>query len=86
MGWILHQYGDETPWWRVINNAGRISTTCLEHHANLQKEFLKEEGIKITKKLTIEIEKYRWRPTEKILAELKLDDEYVFRILKKYTF
>ena len=61
VGWILHQFGDKSPWWRVINNAGRISTKCLEHTALLQKELLMSEGVKVTKKLEIDIEKYRYR-------------------------
>jgi len=85
VGWILHQHGDQVPWWRVINNAGRISTKCIEHHASLQKEFLEKEGIKVTKKLNIDIEKYRWRPSQEILDNLSLEDEYIFKILEKYT-
>jgi len=38
VGWVLHLSGDDgiTPRWRVINNAGRISTKCIEHNANIQ--------------------------------------------------
>lgn len=32
VGNILCQHGEgNTPWWRVINNAGRITTTCGSH-------------------------------------------------------
>ena len=84
VGWILHQHGDQVPWWRVINNAGRISTKCIEHHANIQKDLLEKENIKITQNLNIEIEKYRWKPKQDILIELQLDDEYLFTILDKF--
>ena len=30
VGHILHVNGRDYPWWRVINNAGRLSTTFLE--------------------------------------------------------
>lgn len=86
VGWILHQHGDQVPWWRVINNAGRISIKSVEHHANLQRDLLEKEGIKVTKNLNIDIEKYRWKPDEKTLNNLALDDEYIFKILEKYTF
>ncbi|OGC56081.1 hypothetical protein A3H26_01520 [candidate division WWE3 bacterium RIFCSPLOWO2_12_FULL_36_10] len=62
VGWILHQLGDNSPWWRIINNSGRISTSCLEHTALLQKELLINEGVRVTNKLKIDIEKYRYRP------------------------
>ena len=62
VGWILHQSGDDFPWWRVINNSGRISTNCLEHTALFQKELLVNEGVKVTDKFEIDIEKYRYKP------------------------
>ena len=84
VGWILHQFGDKTPWWRVINNAGRISTKCLEHDANMQKEFLKKEGVQVTKKLNIDIENYRWRPSQEMLDKLALPDKYIFEVMEKF--
>jgi methylated-DNA-protein-cysteine methyltransferase-like protein len=86
VGWILHVAGGEngTPWWRVINNKGRISTKCLEHNPNIQKQMLEEDGIIVAKNLDIDIEKYRWRTSIKELKKLKLDDEYIFRIQEKY--
>lgn len=84
VGWILHQHGDKTPWWRIINNAGRIGTKCPEHTPNLQKELLEREGIVATRKLNIDIEKHRWRPSQTTLDKLKLSDEYVFKIIEKY--
>lgn len=86
VGWILHQHGEQVPWWRVINNAGRISIKGIEHHAHLQKDLLEKEGVKVTKDLNIDIENHRWRPHEETLKKLSLDDEYIFEILEKYTF
>jgi methylated-DNA-protein-cysteine methyltransferase related protein len=84
VGWILHSHGETTPWWRVINNQGRISTKCIEHNANLQKTMLEKENITINKDLTLDIEKYRWRPTQKEMEKLKLDDEYIFAVIEKF--
>lgn len=87
VGWVLHisNEEDKLPWWRVINNAGRISTTCLEHTANMQKEILEGEGVIVKPKLKIDIEKYRFRPTPKTLKTFKLSDEYIFKLLEKYS-
>lgn len=84
VGWVLHQQGDKTPWWRVINSAGRISTTCLEHTASMQKKHLEAEGVAVDKKLNIDIERYRWRPNPEELQDLKLDEEYITMIIDRY--
>ncbi|HMR55376.1 MAG TPA: methylated-DNA--[protein]-cysteine S-methyltransferase [Candidatus Doudnabacteria bacterium] len=62
VGWALHTLdGDHSvPWWRVINNEGRISIKGNMMSTPLvQKKFLESEGIKVSKSLEIEIEKYR---------------------------
>ncbi|OGC48784.1 hypothetical protein A2W32_02895 [candidate division WWE3 bacterium RBG_16_37_10] len=86
VGWVLHDYSDKynLPWWRVINNAGRISTNCLDHTALMQKEFLEKENIIVNKDLTLDIEKYRYRPSKKTLSVLELDPEYIYIINQKY--
>lgn len=64
VGWILNKKGGEegVPWWRVINNSGRISIKYSEFLAHDQKELLQKEGIKVSNLFEIDIEKYRWRP------------------------
>jgi len=86
VGWVLHTSGDDgiTPWWRIINNAGRISTKCLDHTASIQKSLLEKEGVVVKKFLKIDIEKYRWRPSIETLKHFELDDEYIFTIQEKY--
>jgi methylated-DNA-protein-cysteine methyltransferase-like protein len=63
VGWILHWHAEEfnVPWWRVINNAGRISTKCSDHTALDQKKLLEKEGVEVTKGLGVDIERYRYR-------------------------
>ncbi len=51
VGGVLCFRGENSPWWRVINNAGLISTTCLDHTATTQKERLVKEGVKVDNKL-----------------------------------
>jgi len=86
IGWVLHQAGDDgvTPWWRVVNYKGRISTTCLEHTAWNQKALLEKEGIKVNKDLTLDINKYRFIPDNKVLNQLELDDEYRGMLLDRF--
>lgn len=86
VGQILHVYSEthQVPWWRVINNVGRISTNCLEHTAQDQKELLEKEGVVVKKFLKIDIEKYRFRPDPEFLENLKLPDEYVQKLMETY--
>ena len=84
VGWILHELGEETPWWKVINNSGRISIKSPDHSPIVQKEKLEADEIPVGENLEIDIEKYRWRPSQEILDELKLPDEYIFKIMEKY--
>ncbi len=63
VGWVLNQKSDEqTPWWRVINNSGRISIKHPEISALEQKAMLEKEGVKVGKNFEVDIGKYRWRP------------------------
>ncbi|HLD51475.1 hypothetical protein A3K34_04665 [candidate division WWE3 bacterium RIFOXYC1_FULL_40_10] len=87
IGWILHSLGESevnVPWWRVINNAGRISIKGLSPDAPLlQKSLLEKEGVAVKPNLNIDIEHYRYKPSIKALKKLGLDDEYVSKILEK---
>jgi len=62
VGWALHALpdGSDVPWHRVINVQGRISTSCLQHDANLQRRLLEEEGIIFGPDDRVDMEKYRW--------------------------
>ncbi len=88
MGWILFRDGpkdiEELPWWRVINNEGRISIKNPKVSPTEQKQKLEQEDIEVSEDFKVDIEKYRWRPSQEILDSLKLDDEYVFSIIEKY--
>jgi len=46
VGWALHSLPEDSdvPWQRVINSQGRISTSCREHSASLQRTLLEAEG------------------------------------------
>ena len=92
VGWILNSLeGDigagviDLPWWRVINNAGRISIKGSKQSTPmLQKDLLEKEGVIVQPNLDIDIEKYRLRPSVAELLKLELDDEYIHNIVTKY--
>jgi methylated-DNA-protein-cysteine methyltransferase-like protein len=54
----------ELPWWRVINNSGRISIKGSDYSPIDQKLRLESEGLTIYDDLSFEIEKYRWNPPQ----------------------
>ncbi|MCL5435547.1 MAG: methylated-DNA--[protein]-cysteine S-methyltransferase [Patescibacteria group bacterium] len=67
VGWALHALSEAelrlTPWHRVINREGRISTTCREHDANLQAALLKKEGISVQYRdgnYFVDLKQYIW--------------------------
>lgn len=66
VGWTLSRLEgkEELPWWRVINNTGRISIKSNHYSATLQKKLLEAEGVFINTDFSFQIEEYRWKPTE----------------------
>lgn len=61
VGWILNKYTkEEIPWWRVINNTGRISIKGSQYTPHDQMMRLQQEGIVVKEDFTIDINKYRW--------------------------
>lgn len=69
VGWALHGMPDELadpdhphciPWWRVINKAGRISTTCLEHASSLQRDLLEAEGVAFGADDRVDMRRFQW--------------------------
>ena len=63
VGWALHSLSDEqarvVPWQRVIGVGGRI-TSCETHSAQLQRQFLEEEGIEFDHRGDIDMARFRW--------------------------
>lgn len=87
VGWILNQNEGkvELPWWRVVNNAGRISIKGTMYNTPLlMKQLLEEEGVVVRDDFTFEIEQYRFRPTRERLRSWQLDEDYIERICVKY--
>jgi methylated-DNA-protein-cysteine methyltransferase-like protein len=64
VGWALRNTpkGVNIPWWRVINATGYISIKNPEVTKNLQKELLEKEGIRVTRKYTVNLKESLWTP------------------------
>jgi methylated-DNA-protein-cysteine methyltransferase-like protein len=62
VGWILNKYSgaEEIPWWRVVNNSGRISIKGSHFTQMDQKLRLENEGVIIDDNLSFDINQYRW--------------------------
>lgn len=88
VGWILNKLPEDTalPWWRVVNNQGRVSIKGSKYSAELQKQLLMQEGVEVSEDLTFEIEQYRFIPNEKFVKKLKLDEDYLISISEKIDF
>lgn len=69
VGWLLNGFSDiDLPWWRILNNKGYISIRGnMIADKNLQKKLLETEGVEVGGDYTLDIEKYRWRPSEEDL-------------------
>ncbi|MFZ5424450.1 MAG: MGMT family protein [Patescibacteria group bacterium] len=88
VGWILNGLEGEIqlPWWRVVNNQGRVSIKGSKYSALDQKMLLEKEGINISNDLTFDIEKHRFRPSVDVLKKFELDDDYISILLEKYLY
>jgi methylated-DNA-protein-cysteine methyltransferase related protein len=88
VGWILNGLEGNTPvpWWRVVNNTGRISIKGSRYGAEDQRRFLEKEGVKVNDDLTFDISKYRFQPNDKFITKLKLDPVYLEMIGNKIPF
>ncbi len=75
----------ELPWWRVINNAGRISIKGnWNHDAQMQKELLENEGVVVGDDFSVKIEKYRYRPDVSQMRKMGLPEGYAEVVWRKF--
>jgi len=63
VGWILNSLEEahQVPWWRVVNNLGRITIKGSIYTPEDQKRELQLEGIEVSDDFEIDIEKYRYK-------------------------
>jgi methylated-DNA-protein-cysteine methyltransferase related protein len=87
VGWVLNRSEgkDGIPWWRVINNEGRITIKGCEFNTPLlQKGMLENEGIGFVDDFVVDMKKYRFRPDRELMKTFELNDEYIERLISKY--
>jgi methylated-DNA-protein-cysteine methyltransferase-like protein len=85
VGWILRGSRGDMPWWRVLNNAGKISIEGnMQADKTLQRKLLENDGVEVLKDFTLNMEKYRWRLNSETIKQLQLEEEYVQQLLVKY--
>ncbi len=88
VGWVLKSLEEavDLPWWRVINNEGRISIKGNKYNdADTQRKLLKAEGVEVSDLYELDIEKYRWVASKEELQKLQLENDYIDMVLKKYS-
>jgi methylated-DNA-protein-cysteine methyltransferase related protein len=88
VGWTLNQMKEvETiPWWRVVNNQGRMSIKNFKYSAGDQRRLLRKEGVEINEDFTFDIEKYRFIPGLSLLKKMGLDPNYLEIISRKVPY
>jgi methylated-DNA-protein-cysteine methyltransferase-like protein len=85
VGWILRGSKEDMPWWRVLNNAGKISIEGnMTADKVLQRKLLENDGVEVLEDFTLNMELYRWRLDAEVIKQLQLDDEYIQQLLVKY--
>lgn len=86
VGWVLRQLEDiDIPWWRVINNEGRISIKGnIYNDANSQRKHLRAERVEVGEDFTLDIEKYRFVASPDQLWKWDLDKIYLHLIWNKF--
>lgn len=87
VGWILRgiESSVDLPWWRVINNSGRITIDGnLYNDKHVQKRLLESEGIVVSPEFTLDMQKYRFIADVALLKKLQLDDVCIQELHKKY--
>jgi len=86
VGWVMRSMEGvpDYPWWRVLNNAGKITIKGNKFNdASLQRDLLEAEGI-VLHDYELDMARYRFRPTAGQLHSLQLAPSYIETVLAKY--
>jgi methylated-DNA-protein-cysteine methyltransferase related protein len=85
VGRILYASGRTVPWQRVINSYGGLSTYKVGS-GELQRALLEKEGITFRLDGTLDLKKYQWQPSLRMVKKLKLPEEVAFQINARLPF
>ena len=64
VGFVMHSSDDKTPWHRVINAQGAVSTGGIVLPHDKQQRMLETEGISFNERGRCDLQKYLWIPKE----------------------
>src|SRR5258708_13351002 len=63
VGFVMHGADESnTPWHRVINSQGKVSTTLIVLPADKQQRMLEREGVRFDDSGRCDLEKVLWKP------------------------
>ena len=85
VGRILYSSGRTVPWQRVINHYGGISTYKVGSW-DLQRALLEKEGLAFRLDGTVDLKKYQWQPSPRMIIKLKLPEEVAFQVNARLPF
>jgi len=88
VGWAMRSMegAPDFPWWRVLNNAGKITIKGNQFNsAQLQKELLEAEDVAVSSTYELDMARYRFRADAETLQMLKLDPAYIDHVLSRYS-
>lgn len=85
VGWILNKSHDDTmPWWRVVNNSGRITIKGSAFSPETQAALLRAEGIVVNTELICNMQQFRFLPDSQALINYQLSESYIETLHQKY--
>ena len=66
VGFVMHGADESnTPWHRVINSQGKVSTGRIVLPADKQQRMLEREGVKFDERGRCDLEEFLWKPRRK---------------------
>jgi methylated-DNA-protein-cysteine methyltransferase related protein len=70
VGFVMHGADESnTPWHRVINSQGKVSTGRIVLPTDKQQRLLEREGVKFDERGRCDLEKFLWKPRRRTSAK-----------------
>ena len=70
VGFVMHGADESnTPWHRVINSQGKVSTGRIVLPTDKQQRMLEREGVKFDERGRCDLEKFLWKPRPRTSAK-----------------
>jgi methylated-DNA-protein-cysteine methyltransferase related protein len=85
VGRVLYSSGRTVPWQRVINHYGGLSTYKVGS-GEQQRALLENEGISFREDGTLDLKRYQWQPSLRMIKKMKLPEEVAFQINARLPF